>query len=522
MKKLAVCLIVICFSSALAVAETETNELSIIPRPMRMLVGEGGFTISAETVIQVTGTTRPIGEYLGRLLKQATGFEIKLAEYSAQIEPAGAISLRIAPETERLGPEGYVLKVNPESVVIKAWRPPGVFYACQTLMQMVNFDGDNRLKGTNTSWNVPVVEIEDMPRFRWRGLMMDCSRTFQSLQYLKDYIDILSYYKLNVFHLHLTDDQGWRLEIKQYPELITVGSKFADKYHKPGGYYTQDQMREIIRYAASRHVRIVPEIEMPGHCLAALVSYPHLSCTGEQFEIYPFFKGPSIQENVFCAGQESTFEFLENVLDEVSGLFPCEFIHIGGDEVPKTNWEKCPGCQQRIRQEGLRDEKELQSYFVKRIEKFLNMKNKRLIGWDEILEGGLAPRATVMSWRGKEGGIEAARGGHDVVMSPTSHCYLDYTYDDISVENAYSFQPLPEELSDDQRKRILGLQGNIWTHIATTEDAVDRQVFPRQIALAEVAWTMQKRRSWESFRARLEAHFARLAAMGIRYHEPAR
>ena len=493
-------------------------EFPVIPRPAKILAREGGFLLSSRTKIRVTPAGHSLGTYLCQSLKQKTGLDLELEDYSAQSAPAGAITLKTAPEIERLGSEGYELEVSPESVLASAARAEGLFYACQTLLQLL-LQGSANSKEAAPSWRMPAVKIEDAPRFRWRGLMIDCSRTFQSLDYLRRCIDLLARYKMNVLHLHLTDDQGWRLEIKKYPELTSVGSKFSANYDKQGGFYTQEQIKELIGYAASRQVKIVPEIEMPGHCLAALASYPHLSCTGEQFEIYPFFKGPSIQENVFCAGNEAVFQLLEGVLEEVTGLFPCEFVHIGGDEVPKESWKACEKCQQRIKDESLKDEDELQSYFVRRIEKFLHSKNKRLIGWDEILEGGLAPRATVMSWRGMEGGIKAARQGHDIVMSPTSHCYLDYTHEVTSVEKAYSFEPVPPELNAEEREHILGLQGNMWTHIATTEQATDRQVFPRLIALAEAGWSPAESRDWESFRARLQVHLAQLGAMGVKYYE---
>ena len=500
-----------------AVMARETAIIPVIPYPMNLELLDGRFTITSQTEIIVSPETRPIGQYFSRLLAPAMGFDIQVKEYPRTEKKTGCIILDLIEDTTGLGPEGYKLTVLDDRIVAGAPSLAGVFYACQTICQLLPPAIEKSEKVPNTAWAVPGVKIEDRPRFPWRGFMIDCSRTFQSMEYLKRFIDLLALYKLNVFHLHLTDDQGWRVEIKKYPRLTEFGSKFAPRYNQQGGYYSQDELRKLIRYAAERKVTIVPEIEMPGHCLAALASYPDLSCFGKQFEIYPFFQGPNIQENVFCAGKESTFEFLENVLDEVVELFPSDYVHIGGDEVPKIVWKKCPKCQARIKAEGLRNENELQSYFVRRIEKFLKTKNKRLVGWDEIIEGGLAPEAAVMSWRGMEGGITAAGQGHDVIMSPTSHCYLDYEHDKISVEKAYSFDPIPRELPAGKRKHILGLQGNMWTHIATNEDAVDRQVFPRQIALAEVAWSPADRRNWKSFSERLKTHFSRLEARGVKY-----
>jgi hexosaminidase len=332
-------------------------------------------------------------------------------------------------------------------------------------------------------------------------------------------------YRMNVLHLHLTDDQGWRLEIKKHPELTRKGAFFDKRYAEPAaneGFYTQEEMKSLIDYARRRHVEIVPEIEMPSHCNAVLVCRPELACP------IPFMDGimphkimigiarkDMMRYPVFCAGNDATFEFLEEVLDEVCGLFRSSYVHVGGDETPKMRWEKCPKCQARIQSEGLSNEKELQSYFIKRIEKFLNAKGKRLLGWDEILEGGLAPRATVMSWRGMQGGIAAATAGHDVVMTPTTHCYFDYTYKAINSELAYAFEPVPKDLSPAQARHILGLQASFWSHIDRTPDRVDQDLFPRLLSLAERAWSPQEVRNWPDFRQRLQSQLPRLTAWGI-------
>ncbi|MFH1069521.1 MAG: beta-N-acetylhexosaminidase [Candidatus Glassbacteria bacterium] len=504
-------------ASVLCTDPVRAEQFRVIPRPVRIEAGQGSFILSDRTVIMSRAADSSVAEYLRRCLGRKTGVEPALAVMSGPEKPEpGTIVLMTSPPGERPGREAYELRVTPDRVTAKASGPEGLFYACQTLLQLLE---PGRQKTGDSAWSLPAVTVEDAPRFPWRGLMIDCSRTFQSLEYLERYIDLLARYKLNVLHLHLTDDQGWRVEIRKYPELTRVGAKFAPQYDKAGGYYTRQQIRELVRYGSDRQVKIVPEIEMPGHCLAALASYPWLSCTGERFEIYPFFKGPGIQENVFCAGNEATFEFLEGVLEEVADMFPCEFVHIGGDEVPKVRWKNCPKCRERMKAEGLRDENELQSWFVRRIEKILEARGKRLIGWDEILEGGLAPRATVMSWRGMKGGIQAVQQGHDVVMSPTSHCYLDYTHEETSVEKAYSFEPVPDGFDREQAGHVLGLQGNIWTHIAVTEPDTDRQVFPRLIALAEVAWSPAAARDWESFCARLQPQLAELKALGVNYYE---
>jgi len=492
-------------------------EIPLIPLPRKVEVRPGNFYLTIGTTILVSEETRPIGKYLGGLLSAASGSVIEVRELPGNSQVSQNITLELDPELGHLGPEGYLLEINKQGVRISAPGQAGVFYGCQTLRQLLPPTVETG-ETLHAAWKLPCLLIEDKPRFSWRGLMIDCSRTFQTVEYLKRLIDLLALYKLNIFHLHLTDDQGWRLEIKKYPKLISTGSKFPEHYRKKGGFYTQDQVSRIISYAAARQVTIVPEIEMPGHCLAALASYPELSCTGGPFEIYPFFKGPSIQENVYCAGNDEVFHFLKNVLAEVAGLFPGRYVHVGGDEVPKRLWKKCPRCRARLSRESLDGEEELQSYFIRRIEKFLTSKGKSLIGWDEVLEGGLAPRATVMSWRGMAGGIAAARQGHDVVMSPTSHCYLDYDHETTSVEEAYSFEPVPAELGDEQKKHILGLQGNIWTHIAVNEAAVDIQVFPRLIALAEVAWSDETGKCWEDFSRRLECHHKRLDELGVNYY----
>ncbi|MEA1996962.1 MAG: beta-N-acetylhexosaminidase [Gemmatimonadota bacterium] len=496
----------------------DTGNITVIPRPQEIVRRDGGFFLNIGTPVIVTGETRGAGEYLCSLLGRASGIDLEVMEAEFGIREAGSIILKTDPGLGNLGPEGYVLKIDGNGVLISAYATAGVFYGIQTLRQMLPSSVESG-RVQHAGWLLPHVEINDRPRFGWRGLMIDCSRTFQSVDYLKRMIDLLALYKLNVLHLHLTDDQGWRVEIKRYPELAGKGSRFPARYGKPGGCYSQDELKELVRYAGARQVRLVPEIEIPGHCLAALACYPELSCTGGPFEIYPFFMGPGIQENVFCAGSDKVFEFIENVLSEVVRVFPGRYVHIGGDEVPKTMWKECDKCRDRMRKMGLRSEDELQSYFIRRIERFLESKGRCLIGWDEIIEGGLAPGAAVMSWRGMKGGIHAAIEGHDVVMSPTSHCYLDYSHETTSVEKSYSFDPVPAGIPVEKRKHILGLQGCMWTHIATNDPAVDRQVFPRLIALAEVAWTEPELRSREDFFRRLKAHYPRLDELAVMYYK---
>ena len=390
-----------------------------------------------------------------------------------------------------------------------------MFYAVQTLRQLL-WNPDLSPKNA-----LPCLTVIDKPRFGWRGLMLDCSRTFLPIEYLRKYIDLLALYKMNVLHLHLTDDQGWRMPIPKYPKLTTVGGRFADRYtNERNGFYTKKQLRDLIKYAAARNITIVPEIEMPGHCTAALAAYPELSCSGGPFEIRPFFDTPGINADVFCPGNEATFTFLENVLKETIAVFPSEFIHIGGDEVPKTRWKECPKCQARMKAEGLKTEEELQSYFVKRIERFLVSKHRRLLGWDEIMEGGLAPQATVMSWRGVEPGMKAIKAGHEVVFAPTTYCYLDYASNNPMLRKTYSYDPLPSELAQDATK-VLGIQGCMWTHIARTDESIDRQIFPRLAALAEVAWTPPYMRDYNLFLQRMDVHKERWGSLGTHYAETA-
>ncbi len=413
-----------------------------------------------------------------------------------------------------LAPEGYELIVNPDRVIIRAPQPAGLFYGTQTLRQL--------LPGP-----IPCLRIEDKPRFSWRGAMLDVARHFFPKEFVKRYIDLLAFHKLNVLHLHLTDDQGWRIEIKKHPKLTQIGAWREETNgdgKRYGGYYTQDDLREIVAYAAARHITVVPEIEMPGHALAALAAYPELSCTGGPFKVRTRW---GIEQDVYCAGNEKTFEFLQEVLDEVLAIFPSQFIHIGGDECPKARWKKCPKCQARIKAEGLKNEHELQSYFIRRMEKYLSSKGRRLIGWSEIREGGLPKNAALMDWIG--GAVEGASDGHDVVMSPTSHCYFDYYQSQdtanepkaiggyIPLSKVYAFEPVPAKLAPSFHQHILGAQANLWTEYISTPQQAEYMTFPRLCALAEVVWSPADTRNWDDFSARLKTHLKRLDALGVNY-----
>ena len=514
----------------------------IIPRPAKMKMGKGVFELAPETTIHVAGsarTTRAVAQYLAEVLRPATGYPFPIRNGATGVGPA--IILRLGGGDRALGAEGYSLRVTARQILIAAPAAAGLFYGVQTLRQLLPTDIFSPSLITRTPWTVPVVAIRDHPRYAWRGLLLDVGRHFFGREFLLRFIDLMAVHKLNTLHLHLTEDQGWRLAIRKYPRLTQIGARRssspqpADR-NRPDGrpygpyFFTPEDIRAIVAHAQARCITIVPEIEMPGHSLAALSAYPRLSCTGGPFEPRTFW---GVEPDVYCAGKETTFQFLQDVLNEVLALFPSRFVHIGGDECPKERWKACPDCQARMRAEGLRDEHELQSYFIRRMERHLHRKGRRLIGWDEILEGGLAAGATVMSWRGIEGGIAAAQAGHDVVMTPTSHCYFDHCQSDnpaqepetfggcLPLERVYGYDPDPAELPPAKYKHILGVQGNLWSEYLFSWRKVEYMAYPRAAALAEVAWTPQQDRRYEDFRARLDTHLARLDYLGVNYRRPA-
>lgn len=479
---------------------------ALIPQPAELQRADGDFALSKQTRILCAAGLADVAA----LAREQIG----CGPTSASDQPQDhAIWLS---QDSSLASEAYRLDITSRRIAVAGGSPAGVFYGVQTLRQIVGPSPDSG------SAQVPCLSIHDHPRFAWRGLMLDCSRTFQSLDYLRKTVDRLAFYKMNVLHLHLTDDQGWRMEMRKYPELTDKGARFSAKHNEPSshqGFYRQAELGELIEYAKRRGVTIVPEIEMPGHSTAALVCHPEFSCTGNiPDDIFPFGKGLHITKDVYCAGNEAVFAFLQDVLDEVVEVFPSKYIHVGGDEAPKDRWRACPKCQARIQSLGLRNEAELQSYFIRRIEKHIAGKGRMLIGWDEILEGGLAPNAAVMSWRGVQGGITAAKAGHEVVMSPTTHCYFDYTYAAIDSKRAYAFDPL-SGLSSQQAKYVLGLQANFWSHIDREPPLVDKQIFPRLLSLAERGWSPPSATDWSAFEPRLRAHFEWLRRLEIRYQE---
>jgi hexosaminidase len=508
----------------------DPTDFHIIPKPVSLTPGTEVLDWDNKkiAIIAKSADEKNVGNLLAEFLK-GKHLTATVAEFS---DDADKIALYTA-EDPTLGNEGYKLTVDEKGVSITAASAPGLFYGMQTLLQLIPENGKT----------VPYVTITDQPRFAYRGLHLDVSRHMFPPDFIKKYIDLLAHHKFNRFHWHLTEDQGWRIEIKKYPKLQEIAAfrketvighaRHADPKNpkdfdgkRYGGYYTQEEVKDIIKYAADRYVTIIPEIEMPGHALAALSAYPELGCTGGPYQAATTF---GVFDDVFCAGKEETFTFLEGVLDEIITLFPSKYIHIGGDECPKDKWEKCPHCKKRMKAENRKNTHELQSYFIQRIEKYINSKDRQIIGWDEILEGGLAPNATVMSWRGEEGGIAAAKQGHDVIMTPTGWCYFDY-YQDTTSENeplaiggylpvskVYSYEPLPAVLTADEAKHILGVQANLWTEYIPTPEHVEYMMYPRACAMAEVAWTTKENRNYEDFLTRLNTHFKQLDAWDVHY-----
>ena len=495
---------------------------SVIPVPLKMEQGTGSFLLSEKTKLY-TNLQGGEAELWENYLK-ALPVQLKEARMKDRKQ---MLFLLITPKTPQLpSPESYTLSVTSQRIEIRATSGAGLFYGMQTLLQLMQ-------PASTGSYSVPSVEIEDTPRFAYRGLMLDVSRHFSTKEFIKKQIDALAYYKINRLHLHLTDAAGWRLEIKKYPLLTDFAAWRTDptwkkwwnggrkylRYDEPGasgGYYTQDDIREILEYARQNYITVIPEIEMPSHSEEVLAAYPQLSCSGEPYK-----------NSDFCVGNEETFTFLENVLTEVMELFPSEYIHVGGDEAGKSAWKTCPKCQKRMKDEHLANVDELQSYLIHRIEKFLNNHGRRLLGWDEILQGGIAPNATVMSWRGEEGGIAAVTSGHHAIMTPGAYCYLD-SYQDapysqpeaiggyLPLKKVYAYDPVPASLTAEQAKLVYGVQGNLWVEYIPTPEHVEYMIYPRMLALAEVAWSAPERKSWPDFHTRALSAVADLQKKG--YH----
>lgn len=505
------------------------DEINIIPQPAHQNMMPGHFEIDQETRIITQISRKDVFEvcnYFNDILEKSAGYRLEIVSDQEVKSFSGDIVITTHNADTARGPESYTLDVTTNSIVLQAQDVAGLFYGVQTILQLLPPEIMSKSLVEDLNLEIQTLLITDYPGFSWRGMHLDVGRHMFPVEFIKKYLDIMAMYKMNVFHWHLTEDQGWRIEIMKYPKLTEVAAwRIEPDGSRYGGFYTQDDIREIVAYAAERQITIVPEIEMPGHCVAALAAYPEMSCTGGPFETATIW---GVKKDVYCAGNEQTFEFLENVLLEVMDLFPGEYIHIGGDEVPKDRWEECPKCQARMRNEGLVDEHELQSYFIKRMEAFLNAHGRKMIGWDEILEGGLAPEATVMSWRGEKGGIEAAEMGHEVVMTPNSHCYFDHYQADpatqpkaiggfTSLYDVYHYKPVPAELNDVEKDLVLGAQANVWTEYISTPEQVEYMAIPRMIALAEVDWSPERRINWERFLRKIKAQFKRLDVLDVNY-----
>ena len=495
----------------------------------------------AETAFKISqGTTIGLESSSAELLSIADYFNHKVNPalgYSLEVKEQGDIQFSLINNPD-LGNEGYHLKVEKRQITIEANQPAGIFYGVQTLLQMLPKEIRSQQVQHDVEWAIAGADITDKPQFPWRGLMLDVSRHWFTKEEVMRFIDELAEYKMNVFHWHLTDDQGWRIEIKSLPNLTAKGAWRAkrvgqwwqrepqqpDEEATYGGYYTQEDIKDVLAYAKQRYVRVIPEIDVPGHSLATLVAYPELACMKAPKYVNVGNKFYGEDENTLCAGKEETFEFLDKVFTEVAALFPDEYIHVGGDECFKGFWHKCPHCQARMKAENLKDENELQSYVIHRLESILKAKGKKLIGWDEILEGGLAPDATVMSWRGMEGGIKAAKANHHVIMTPTQHCYLDLWQGEPSVEpdtysmcrlsDSYRFNPVPDSVPAEM---VLGGQGNLWSESVPTFRHAEYMTWPRGWALAEVLWSGPAKTDWDEFWPRVEKHFERADIAGINY-----
>ena len=509
-------------------------QINIIPQPVDVKMGSGTHAFKNPLQIVYDEPAKRSAEFLADYLNRFYNVKNRLSPSSGGDRDAYFIMLKVG-NTEKKGQ--YELTIDRNLSI--SGDEEGVFYGVQTLIQMLPPHVSNNLI------ELPYVVIKDHPRFGYRGLHLDCGRHFMTLDFIKKYIDYIAYHKMNYFHWHLTEDQGWRIEIKKYPKLTSVGAwrsgtiigrhpGMGNDNTKSGGFYTQEQVKEIVKYAADRYITVIPEIEMPGHGSAAIAAYPFLSCFPEEPTKNYFPKnakwagdstGKQVQQawgvysDVFCAGKEETFKFLQDVIDEVVPLFPGKYFHVGGDECPKANWKRCPNCQKRLKDHNLKDEHELQSYFIQRMEKYINSKGKTLIGWDEILEGGLAPNAIVMSWRGEDGGIEAAKQHHQVIMTPTTYVYLDYSQSDnedsviiggnLPVEKVYGYEPIPAALNEEQAKYILGAQGNVWTEYMSNPRKVEYMIFPRLTALSEVLWSPKEKKNWNDFEKRMQVQFKR-------------
>ncbi len=549
MKKIIVCLLLF---QSLHVLAQENSGIAIIPQPVSLEKKGGSFELNSYSVIEIAEKNtdlQMVARYLAQQLLRTTGYPVRV-QLPADAKDSRGTSIAISlnrKEDPRIGNEGYTLEVGSSLVILRANKAAGLFYGVQTLLQLMPKEVESTELVKKNFWIIPGVKITDYPRFAWRGLMLDVSRHFFNKQEVERYIDDMVKYKYNLLHLHLTDDQGWRIEIKSYPRLTEVGAWRVDKtgsfntFSKPepdeprnyGGFFTQQDIKDIVQYAKDRFVNILPEIDVPGHSLAALAAYPELTCTpgtyqvnsGEKFMEWPpsgHFYG--LIDNTLCPANDKVYEFLDKVFGEVAALFPFEYIHMGGDETARNFWEKSDQIKELMKRENLKNLDEVQSYFVKRVEKIIMSKGKKMIGWDEILDGGLAPNAAVMSWRGMKGGVEAAKLGHEVVMSPTNFVYIDYMQGDVSTEppvyaslrmkKSYEFEPLPEGVNE---KLIKGGQANLWTEQIYNLRQAQYMTWPRGMAISECLWSPKQNRNWMEFVSRVEKHFERMDQAETKY-----
>ena len=525
----------LCFLASCAEPQGEVKSynqgINIIPTPQSLVQHDGFFRLGSNTAIAAASPeAKTVAEFFAAKMRTATGLNIQVAE-------KGNIQLSIDPSLDVANDEGYTLDVTKDGAVVVAKTAQGLFYGMQSFLQLLPAEIESPSKVNGIAWQAPAVSIKDAPRFGYRGIMLDPCRHFMPVENVKKYLDVLSLFKMNRMHWHLTDDQGWRIEIKKYPKLTEIASKRIDgEGTEHSGYYTQEEIKEIVKYATDRFITVVPELELPGHEMAAIAAYPNLSCKGEQGTPRVIW---GVEDIVMCPGKEDMFTFLQDVIDEMVPLFPSEYFHIGGDECPKISWKNCPLCQKRIKEEGLKAdskhsaEERLQSYVIQRMEKYLATKGKKIIGWDEILEGGLAPSATVMSWRGEDGGIAAALMDHTVIMTPGGNgMYLDAYQGDSKIEpvtiggytlleKTYSYDPIPDTLiAMGKSNYILGVQGNTWSEYMYDEAKRDYMVFPRILAVAEIGWTNLDRKDYKDFERRIENAYVRLDGHAINYHIP--
>lgn len=525
----------LCFLASCAEPQGEVKSynqgINIIPTPQSLVQHDGFFRLGSNTAIAAASPeAKTVAEFFAAKMRTATGLNIQVAE-------KGNIQLSVDPSLDVANDEGYTLDVTKDGAVVVAKTAQGLFYGMQSFLQLLPAEIESPSKVNGIAWQAPAVSIKDAPRFGYRGIMLDPCRHFMPVENVKKYLDVLSLFKMNRMHWHLTDDQGWRIEIKKYPKLTEIASKRIDgEGTEHSGYYTQEEIKEIVKYAADRFITVVPELELPGHEMAAIAAYPNLSCKGEQGTPRVIW---GVEDIVMCPGKEDMFTFLQDVIDEMVPLFPSEYFHIGGDECPKISWKNCPLCQKRIKEEGLKAdskhsaEERLQSYVIQRMEKYLATKGKKIIGWDEILEGGLAPSATVMSWRGEDGGIAAALMDHTVIMTPGGNgMYLDAYQGDSKIEpvtiggytlleKTYSYDPIPDTLvAMGKGNYILGVQGNTWSEYMYDEAKRDYMVFPRILAVAEIGWTNLDRKDYKDFERRIENAYVRLDGHAINYHIP--